>query len=132
MYDFALHPETGDWLFAANADIQGVSGEQVIEQRIRTRLRISQPWDLDPTNGTLGSSIREMARLQRGRIVRELPLAIKEALAPMTDIQIQDVAVSEYGDTAVLVEIEYLGGDPEIEPSAAEHIQRTLSIQIDL
>lgn len=119
MYDIAVDHKTGDWVFAANADFQGVSGDQVVEQRILTRLRIIRGWELDPTNGALGSSLRNDLRLQRGRARRELPLAVREALTPMDDVRVQEVVVTDDEDDlgALRLRIEYQIIDPFNEVS---------------
>jgi phage gp46-like protein len=108
-YDLAIDPVTGDWLFSGNRDFQGVEGEQVIAQRIRTRLRIvRRAWALDPSDGALGSRLEEAVRLPRGRVLRELRLMVDEALAPMSDdIELTDVVVEEEGIGGVKMRIDY-------------------------
>lgn len=108
-YDLALDPVTGDWLFSGNRDFQGVEGEQVIAQRIRNRLRIvRRAWQLDPSDGALGSRLEEAFRLPRGRLMRELRLMVDEALAPMSDdIEVTGVVVTEEGLGGMKIKIDY-------------------------
>lgn len=132
MWDIAINHKTGDWVFTANADIQGVSGDQVVQQRILTRLRISRGWELDPTNGTLGSRLRGDLRLPKGRAMRELPLAVREALTPMDDITIQDVLVTEESPTSLLVTIHYLTITPSGEIFQTEQLAASVVFQVGI
>lgn len=118
-WDIALDPATGDWLFGANLDWQAVRGDQVVKQRIMNRLKIRRGWINDPTNGTLGSRLLEAARLPRERAIRELPLMVEEALAPMRDVEILNVAVEEFLVDSVRLNIEYIIVN-EFEPSLTE------------
>lgn len=93
--DLALDFLTGDLVVTPSNDFGLVSGIDAVEQRIRVRLKIhSQTWELDPTDGTLGSHLTELARLPTYRVLEELPLVVKEALAPMDDIRVVDVTTS--------------------------------------
>lgn len=90
--DIAIDGQTGDLRIAPNRDVDLRSGIGTVEQRIRVRLRIYQgEWMLDPTGGSLGSRLREAARLPLWRSKQEVPLLVREALAPMTDINVVDV-----------------------------------------
>lgn len=130
MFDIAINHKTGDWVFAANADFQGVSGLDVVQQRILTRLRMVRGWELDPTNGTLGSRLTADLRLPRGRAVRELPLAVREALAPMDDISVQDVVVTQESRNSIRLHINYVSVDPSLENFQAEQLARSVVFQV--
>lgn len=132
MYDVAINHKTGDWVFSANADIQGVIGEQVVQQRILTRLRIARGWELDPTNGTLGSRLRGDLRLPKGRAMRELPLAVREALAPMDDITVQDVTVTEESPTSLRVTVQYLTIEPTGESFQTERLASSVVFEVGI
>lgn len=131
-YDFALSKD-GDWIFSANGDVQGVSGELLVEQRVKTRLRIVQGWALDPTNGLLGSRLKSGLRLPKGRALRELPLMVREALAPMTDIRIQDVTTEEVSSDsrAVLLKIIYVAIDEDRGDVIEQQAQETITIELE-
>lgn len=92
--DIGIDKRTGDWLFSANVDLQRVYGNDVTLQRIHTRLKIARGWVGDST-GTLGSRLRDILHLPRGRALAEARLYVEEALEPMTDIRVLDVDVQE-------------------------------------
>jgi hypothetical protein len=134
MYDIASDAKTGDWLFTANTDIQGVAGEQVIEQRVINRLRIYQGWTLDPSNGQLGSRIKDALRLTTDRGLIELPLMVREALNPMRDIQIIDVSaqISPDNSRAVTVRIEYQAIDTDIADFVEADAAEAITVELDI
>lgn len=108
--DIAQNPSSGDWIFSGNNDFQLVLGDQTVLQRIQTRLRIVKGWDLDPSNGLLGSRLEQALHIPRGRALREIPLMIREALDPMLDIEIGEIQVHEFDGEesgSVRVTIEY-------------------------
>lgn len=92
--DLAIDYNTGDLVIAPNKDLDVRTGMATIEQRIRVRLRMRQgEWLLDTSGGTLGSTLHDATRQPTWRAVQEIPLIVKEALAPMGDISVRDVAV---------------------------------------
>lgn len=131
-YDFAL-TKNGDWIFSANGDIQGVAGELLLQQRVMTRLKIVQGWALDPTNGLLGSRLKSGLRLPQGRALRELPLMVREALAPITDINILDVTTElvPSDSRAVLLKIVYVAVDEDRDDIIKQQAQETLTIELE-
>jgi hypothetical protein len=91
-FDLAVDFNYGDLLVGASKDIEVRTGIQSVEQRIRARLHMYQgEWSLDPTGGRLGSTLHDVTRLPNWRAVQEIPLVVKEALAPMEDIDVRDV-----------------------------------------
>jgi hypothetical protein len=107
--DIAIDPLTGDWLFTANRDLQVVSANELIKQRIWVRVKIEKGWILDFTGGTLGSRTKSGLRLTSERILDELPLMIEEAVQPMDDIALRRVwtEISPDDPRAAVVHIEY-------------------------
>lgn len=127
--DLAIEYNTGDLLIAPNGDFDRRVGEDTIEQRIRVRLRIYQgEWMLDPTNGTLGSRLHEVARLPDFRAVQETSLIIREALEPMDDITIQDVQViiDPNTRTKINVTISYAHVDPDGQSGGTVDLTTTI------
>jgi hypothetical protein len=131
-WDMAMNRDTGDWIFMANTDLAGIEGEEVTHQRIVSRLRMAQGWELDPTHGTLGSRLRTGLRIQRGRLIRELPLMAKEALAPMTDIEVVNVWVEESTTDSrqLILHIDYLPRGIEIDPDV-EMTPGSLALELE-
>ena len=88
--DLLLDQATGDLVPTAGNDVALVSGSDEIEQRIRTHIKVQLgAYQLDPT---LGSTANSLLRLPVAMAVSQLPLVVKEALAQMSDISVQDVA----------------------------------------
>lgn len=129
-WDIATDPNTGDWLFSANRDLQAAVETQVVAQRIRNRLRIVRgSWPLDPSDGALGSDLAVSLHSERGRAIREAPLAVREALAPMDDISILNVSVEE-GARSLTIVLEYVVTQEEDFNSMAERVSETLLFEI--
>jgi len=92
--DIAFDNVKGDVMFAPSNDVAIYRGDAVVAQRIRTRLLIPVgSWQLDQT-GVLGSRLHDLLREPIERVLSELPLVVKEALAPMDDISVEDVTAS--------------------------------------
>lgn len=131
-YDIATDPKTGDWLFSANRDIQHIEGADVIAQRIRHRLKIVRDaWPLDPSEGALGSRLEQVFRLPRGRIVREIPLIVQEALAPMSDeIDVTTVEVEDVTVTSIRVRIDYAITSGDDLVPIEERLSETINFEL--
>lgn len=87
--DLRIDKATGDLVTLANNDFALIDGLELIEQRMR--IRIKTPIGTFPGDLTLGSSLGHVMRLQVAMQLAQLPLTIKEALAPMDDILVHDV-----------------------------------------
>lgn len=120
-FDLAIDYNTGDLLQAPNHDIQGRTGPDVYEQRIRIRLKIQRgTWLLDPTDGELGSRLLELARVSTPRALAEIEQYVREALEPMTDITVRDVTVQldPENSRGVQLQISYqpqVDSDPDVD-----------------
>lgn len=87
--DLALDQTTHDLIASPSNDVTLVSGLAEVGQRIRTHLRIQLgSYELEPE---LGSKMNGLLRLPVNIAVAQVPLVVKEALAQMTDILVQDV-----------------------------------------
>jgi len=114
--DFAIDYTTGDLIVGPDGSFALRTGPGTVEQRIWIRLRAIQgEWRLDPTNGTFGSRLREVFRLPVFRSIPEAELVIREAVAPMDDITVQDVTVAIDPDdnTAIKATITYVINDED-------------------
>ena len=93
--DLAIDYNTGDLKIAPSNDIGVRTGTEVLEQRIRVRLRAhAGEWHLDPTDGQLGSHLMDTTRLPTWRALTDVERVVREALAPMTDIHVRGVNAS--------------------------------------
>lgn len=130
MFDLAFDKPTCDWLLNANIDLKSIRGDDVVKQRIYTRLRIPRGWINDPTNGTLGSRLKQAARGQRDRAITEIPLYVEEALDPMPDVTILDVEVTEITNDSVFVMVTYRSHDPGDPRPVTQQASDTISIEL--
>ena len=97
-WDFGLDPATGDFIFGANHDLMGVSGEDLDRQRISVRLKIPLGTFAYDETELLGSRLRSAQRLPMERGLAEIPKLVEEALEPMEDIDVRSVTVAEDED----------------------------------
>lgn len=129
MYDLAVS-ENGDLMFQANRDLLGVSGAALIEQRIRTRLKIPRgSWTYDDDK-SLGSRLHIVLNHDVERAMTEIPVFVREALDEMEDITILDVSLdtlqpSSYAGT----EPQLLAVNSEINPSFEQSIAGYVAYQ---
>lgn len=87
--DIALDKTTGDLIVSPANDAGLVSGQDEVEQRMRIRLKVVLgTWQLQPS---LGSTMNSLLRMPTSMTISNLPLVVKEALAPMSDVQVSDV-----------------------------------------
>lgn len=90
MYDLALS-DKGDLIFSGNRDFAGVSGTDLIEQRMRLRMKVKRgTWVYDDTQ-TLGSQFYTLIGQSADQIHTQIETLAREALRPMADIIIDSV-----------------------------------------
>lgn len=90
--DLAIDPNTRDLIVSPRGDFSLRTGNEVVRQRIINRLRIAAgEWHLDPTEGTLGSHMKDLMRMPTFQVETDAPRVIHEALEPMEDVNILDV-----------------------------------------
>jgi|SRR5215467_2222375 len=106
-YDLALSPH-GDLIFGGNRDFAGVSGTDLVNQRITIRLVTHRgAWFYDP-DGTLGSDLYQMAGKSPDAAL-EIDARVRDALREMDDIEIQDILWIWDEDTkSIIVKVEYV------------------------
>lgn len=130
--DLAIDFKSGDLVVAPNKDIALRDGKALIDQRIRIRLKvIAGEWALDPT-GSLGSHLQDSLRTPVWRSVTEVPLIVREALAPMEDINVVSVIAepTEDDSSGVSVTINYTIFDPDVSGEDTE--ANVLSTTVDV
>jgi hypothetical protein len=104
--DLAFNFKVGDLAVAPNKDLDRKTGADLVEQRIRVRLKIVQgSWLLDPTGGSLGSRLVDALRLPMFRAETEIPLIVQEALEPMDDISVTNVVATPNKDDSSSVDL---------------------------
>lgn len=108
--DIAIDFRSGDLILAPNRDFAGISGLDEMAQRIHLRLMIERgTWLYDPTEGQLGSRLSSLPGMNQSRAIGEAGLLIREALAPMEDIEIEqvDVMLDPEDETVIICNISY-------------------------
>lgn len=135
MLDLAIDYNTGDLLIAPNNDIAVRTGAEVIEQKIRVRLRIyAGEWALDPTGGSLGSHLRELSRVASFIAVTDAERIVREALGPMTEIAIHDVTaqVDPKNQRRLVITLQYDLVEPGEEQPGGGDDTITLTTAVNL
>jgi hypothetical protein len=133
-WDFAIDPATGDWLFGANRDLQGIDDVNLDRQRIMARLKIPQGSFRYDDTGLLGSRLNIAQRYPIERGMSELHFLVSEALLPMMDIVVQDVDVKpdQSDPQKVLVIVKYIQqvdpGEVQLAEDETEELEVSISI----
>jgi hypothetical protein len=125
--DLAIDWNTGDLVISPTKDLSLRTGQGVVDQRIRVRLRIPYgSWDINPS---LGSRLPDMHRMPDSRARQTAELVVREALEPMTDIVVQDVHVeSDLEDQRVVnILISYSMVDDE---EGVETLTTTATVEV--
>lgn len=113
-WDLRIDLETGDWLFDGKRDLQDVSGDALVLQRIHTRLKIRRGSFAYDRSGKLGSHIINLIRAGVPSARENLEQMVRDALDPMEDIQVTEISITlpeDRGGTAptmVQVRIRYM------------------------
>jgi hypothetical protein len=115
MYDLAIS-EHGDLIVAGNRDLAGVSGIDLIDQRIVIRLKIHRGTWIFDAEGTLGSFLYRVLG-QAPQSALEIDSYVREALRQMTEISIEEV-VTEYDEDLKSLTVQVLySQNPEVGES---------------
>jgi hypothetical protein len=125
--DLAIDYNTGDLLRASNKDIELRTGQPTVDQRIRVRLRaVAGEW---PFDATLGSRLQEAMRYPMWRALQEVPLIVREALAPMTDITLQDVLAEPNADKSSSIDVTILYAINQQDSQAGDILTTILTVE---
>jgi phage baseplate assembly protein W len=125
----AISPH-GDLIFAANRDLAGVSGIDLINQRIRTRLRLHRgSWVYD-ADGSLGSNLFQLIGKASTQAAQLAPAYVREALRDMPEIQVDDVSIEQTERDISLTVVYRVVASPEEVGGAAE-AQYAISVTLN-
>jgi hypothetical protein len=106
-YDLALSPH-GDLILAGNRDLAGISGEDLVNQRITIRLISHRGSWLYDFEQTFGSDLYQTFGKSPDAAL-EVDARVRDALRPMGDIEIQDILSFYDEDTkSLVVKVEYI------------------------
>lgn len=93
----------GDIVFSQSADLSGISGVNLIEQRMITRLKIHRgSWTYDQ-DGSFGSQLHNLTSMTPQMAMPAATAYVQEALREITEIQVDEVHVSKSGTSLVLI-----------------------------
>ena len=107
-YDFALDPNTSDFLFGATHDVLGVTGPELDTQRISIRCKIPRASFAYDETGTLGSSLYLIPRNPSAQRIEEARAYVREALEDMDGVSIEAVDVRVEEDGALLIDVRFI------------------------
>ncbi|HWV45673.1 MAG TPA: hypothetical protein VN039_06580 [Nitrospira sp.] len=106
-WDLALEGESGDLIFSPTLDLLGATGDGLTKQRVLIRCRIPRgSWTYDLT-GELGSRLATISRNPGPIQLANAPAMVKEALAPMEDITVDDVQATVDENNRLVVSVSY-------------------------
>lgn len=133
MYDLAISNH-GDLIMAASRDLGGVSGTDLLDQRVMLRLTIHRGtwyYDLDQT---LGSNLYHVLGTSPDSAL-EIDAYVREALRPMDqEISIEDILPEYDSDTKALsVQVTYsqiIGGPGDDINLPGSETQSTVTVPI--
>lgn len=100
MFDLAIS-DHGDLIVAGNRDLEGISGTNLLDQRIVIRLKIQRgSWYYD-TDGTIGSFLFRVLGSDPNAAL-EVDTYVREALRAMPEISVEEVQPVWNEDTKAL------------------------------
>lgn len=116
-WDMQLESVTGDLVFSPARDYAGVSGEEILRQRISIRCKIPRGTYLYDETGQLGSTLHLIPRSPSVGQLHAAEAAVMEALAPMSDeINIINVEVRKTEDNKLQIDVNFqpVLSDPDV------------------
>lgn len=118
-YDLVIS-EHGDLVFGSNRDLAGISGTDLIEQRIKLRLKIQRgSWTYDE-DGDLGSRLNSISSMNPDQLEVMAKTYAIEALQDLDEISIVDVHTDVSSQDITLVIFYNMNLDHEPEPEIHE------------
>lgn len=117
----------GDLIFSPSADVQGISGVDLIEQRMVMRMKLHRgSWTYD-ADGSFGSQLYKLMGSNPKSGAAQASAYVREALREIPEIDIDDVSISFQGSSLVLI-INY--HVLEVSVSSDEVNEQTLEIVV--
>lgn len=104
-WDLKIDPATGDLTWDTNLDLAAVSGIEILRQRISTRLKIELGSFIYNTD--LGSRVRSIFQMGIPNTDQNLEMLVRDALEPMDDIIVTDIAITHPDPRVSQVSIYY-------------------------
>lgn len=122
-YDLALS-DHGDLVISGSRDLAGVSGTDLLEQRIRVRLIVTRDtWVLNPEFGSL---LQRAINLEPTLAQDAVDGFVREALADMNEITVVEVQV-DHADHHISLNVRYqVLGDTDGAETDIRELQVTL------
>jgi hypothetical protein len=135
--------EHGDLMFSGNRDLAGISGINLIEQRMKIRMRVERGGWIYDTDKTFGSNLHRLVGLSADQVASQLTPLVNEALRGMNDEISVDLVWPEFiaadGVTVVtdaslargvivLVQYHLLSAPDDVGPIPTEEQLLTISI----
>ena len=101
-YDVAIS-ELGDLILTASRDLAGISGTQLLEQRMKLRLRLHRgEWKYDYA-GTLGSLLYTLSGLPAEHAATYVDAYVRESLLDMQEISVVAVQTEQTTEDITLI-----------------------------
>jgi len=91
-WDIALD-NNFDWVLSANRDMAHVSGVNLLQQRIRTRLSVVRGQWVYDRSGTFGSRLKTLTQRTTELAEAEAHALVREALEDMDDVDILKIGI---------------------------------------
>lgn len=105
-WDLAIS-EHGDLILAGNRDLSGVSGPNLTDQRISTRLIVHRGTWVYDEEGTFGSELYQAIGKPPDSAL-EIDALVRNALAPMSEVAIEEIFWEYDEDSkAVVIQVSY-------------------------
>jgi len=134
-WDIQLESETGDLVFSPARDYAGVSGEQILRQRISIRCKIPKGTYMYDVDGTLGSTLHLVPRASSEIQLQNAQAAVMDALAPMSDeIDVQDVQVEKKPNNTLQVNVVFqpVTTDPDVPTIDSTRLAETDTTSVNV
>lgn len=132
MWDLALDLASSDLIFGGNHDLLGVSGPELVNQRILARCRIPRGSYKGDEDESLGSDLYLLPSFSTPVQVHEAEASVRAALEAMDDIEVSEVEVSVTELNQLLIRVKWspatsLNEPPEntVEPEPVFETQVT-------